>query len=383
MHVTSVDETPGQEMLPDEGLTSTDIEHRRPIPGRKTATVELSGYLTGSNDALGDGASTDSTPEWGAGVLLKTIMKGYSETDGALEDGGTASTASVVTPDSAGPWSDGSAMGVVISGSFEARPCDVGGGDLSLDIPLSAAPADGAEIFGPRQFYFDDDPNQSLQLVVEGPDRDGIHWYRGGQATGLSFELTPNGLVTYSTSLQFADWYHDNDVGTPVGAGAIAESTPDGSDPISWHEGTVVLTPNAAPLLTEVCHAGLSIELNFGFQPIPAVSGTNGIKRWRFMPAKPLVSGTITLIEDSTETEHDIETYEDARDAGTRYSLMVQVGATAGATWLFYVPDLVFTGVRPVDAGGLAGIELTYEGLHDADAAGNRRRTNPLRLFAL
>lgn len=382
VHFLSAEPTLTEEMLPDEGLVQSVLDHRQPIVGRRTCALELAAYMT-SGGALDDAASPAADAEWGFGKLLQTIMGGYLAAAGSTESGSASSTASSVTVDTGhgARWGTRTAAGIVRNGRLECRPVDSVAGDvLSIGIPFGGAPANAVDVYNARTFHFVSDPDEALQFLLESADREAIHWLLGMQGT-VAFAFTPMQNLQATFSLQGADWKQDNDVGTPVGGSAIAVASYDGSDPIPFRDSCVHLTPVASPQATDDLDVStIELALNFAYEPIGSPCGVNGVRRMHFNPQRPLVTGSFVFPKDSGTTKGNIRTWQDARANRTSYRTAIQVGHVPGAAWLFECPIIRITDVSSVDANGIDSIRVAWEALNGGTSS--ERARSPIAIHA-
>jgi len=385
---TSAEMSTDREMLPDEHVVQRRLTENEDIPSRKSTEVSLSSYLVGTGTALDNaaaiGAITD--PTFAGGQILRACMGGYRADDGSLEAG--ASTASIVNvTGTEGPqFPQGGAIGCHIADSvtIEAREVAIQSTDaLTPSIDFSGAPIGSSNVYNAHTFYFTEDPAQSLAFLLEAPDRENIWWSFGHNGSfGIDLPLHQFPMLNYT--LPGADWDQDNDVGTPFGASAFAESTYTDGDPVPFVQSEVLFTNSGAGAVTRVvlCPSEISVNLAFDVQAIPCPGGVNGMERWRHQRATPFITGEFTRYFDSATA------FDDAiwalRNDRTLKRLNIQIGNLPGATQLVALPNIQITDVQPADSAGLLGFTASYKALESA--AGNPTtdlERSPMRIHNL
>lgn len=373
--------TLGRDMLPTDQVTQRPYTNPYTVIGRKTAEASIETDLLPRGTALTAG-TTPAYTDTAMGTLLKVIMGGYYADEGDTEDGAFASTTSVVGVATDGSrWTPGGAIGVNNANGFEMREVSsIAGNQITPKVQFSAAPTNGSAVTNAETFFLTDDPATSLQMVVETADRDDIWWLQGMQASSISFDLTLNALATMTVGLRGADWEHDDDVGTPLGGGALALGTIADGEPIPFYRAYAYFQTRGAPPMAysaanELDISALTLTLDLAYEPIPSPSGVNGVRRWKLVPRRPMASVEFVIPFENESLWDDW--------AGRQpKALFIQVGRVAGNTVLLSLPHLQIQNVQRVESSpSLHGIRVTATALEDnaTDQTTEIRRT-PVRV---
>lgn len=386
VHFITAEFMPGQEMLADEGMVQGSYYHRNDQAGRKMPTMDASGYLVSTGNALGDGASAPSAADWGLGTILETMFGGYNAAAGSVESGTPAVDTIDADTGEGSNWVEGTVVGVTNgNGKFEVRPvASVSSDELTLAYNLSAAPSGGAELFHSHQFWFAEDPSDSLQFIIEkGSDRDNVHWMMGAMPSSFSLELSPNALARWSATFMGADWEHDNDVATPVGSGALGVGTLAGGEPIPFVDTCLNFTTNSSPSLNHLEAQEIALNLGFAYEAYESTCGVNGVGRMILVPQRPMITGSFVIPADSSKgSYYDIETLEDLRDNETAMRWSLQLGAQGPTqTYFFDCEKVYISNVEPAETQSLHGIRVSWYAVHPQTT--NAFLASPLRVFAL
>lgn len=343
---------------------------------------------------LDAGASAPGTPDWGLGLLWKIAFGGYRSAAGSTEDGGAASTASLlnVAAGHGTRWTAGGAYAVMVAGgAIEAREvASVAADALTPKIQHSAAPVNAAPVYNAHTFYPTSDPETSAQFLFETGDRDAIYWALGHQLGSFSLVTTLGQLARCAMTWKGATWAQDSSVGTPLGGGAmgVASFAP-GREPTPYINSDVLFNvAGAAPLApTPVDPETIAFTFNHTFEPVLSPRGKGaGILRWFIRPPEqgtPLATVTLTIpLED---TEERLKVYQEARAARTPFYCFAQIGNVPGNIFLVSMPKMQIIDAQPVDSNRLHAAQVTAMVLEDSyatDQADDLRRA-PFRLHTM
>lgn len=355
VRTTAADMAVNEPMLDNNTMQHTiDAAQPKIRSGQRRCSLSLGSYLVSHNvDVAGATDPVDSSQS----DLIGTIMGGIVYTTGSavglnIVDNGSFD----------GSTSDdklaGTAVGLVDpnTGRMEvARVKSFSGSDeILLEHKLPFTPGVAATINGGTHCHFTDDPDRSLQFIVQGQDNQDSWVLQGLQgAFSLTYANGELATVTYDLT-DGADWSY----GTTAG---IQEATFTTSDPIPVVDARVLFYPVGGDALTSgeyvsVDASSWEITPNISYKNVTTPKGVGNILRKRRERSVPAASGTVTGYF------HD-RSFFDARSADTRYGLAVQIGSAPGKTVYVSVPYVQIVDVQRADVDGLAGVTVSYEAL--------------------
>ncbi len=351
----SAEANPSKEMLPEGRTVQRMFTRPLGILGKASCDLTVKGKLYGRNATLVAADANPTVPAGSLGKILKAIWGGWAGGKGTTITTGATTTSFPVAD--ATPFSAGRAVGLTIGGLVEAMEiASIAGSTISGKMAVSGAPADGSVVRGCETFYPTDDPTESLQFLIESNDRDDI-WLLKGMQGSIAFEFPASiaaAIPTWTLSLKGADYAHDDDIATPQGGAALAASTYIDDDPVVFVKSWILFGDGGVTTRVVLDSPQIQITTAFQYEPVPSVSGVNGIKRWRMVRKLPFAGCKITGYFGD-------ESMWDKRDARTRMQLLVQVGYASKATWLFSLPNLQIVDVKRAPAAGFRGWEVTCE----------------------
>lgn len=392
LRTNSAEMSTGQAMLRDERLVQTMFNEPLDVLGAKACSLSLETYLRSDGTGLPAGSTPSATAYTALGRLLKVCMGGFKGGgDGSNEDAGT-STVSVlnVTAADGAEFSAGSALGATVAGYIEAREiASISADAITPKVKFSAAPTSGGSVLNSYTYYLTDDPATSLQAICESNERDDIWWLLGLQGS-MSVTFANGELVKVGATLGGVDWSHDDEVGTPIGStlGVADYTGDDPGDPIPFLNSEVILADasGAAPFTRRVLdQSSITLTFNWSYEPVPATSGVNGVRRWRMRPNRPAATAQIVLPFNASDPGPNGEVFWDARANRTRQGLFIQAGRTAGNTVLVTLPNCQVMDVQRADSDGLIGQTISLKALEDEDStdATTELRRSPVRIHQL
>lgn len=339
------------------------FEGREKVLGKRSATLQFSTNLAPTGTTA-DASTTAVTSA--LGIILKAAMGGEN-----LGIGGTASTGSTativnVTSGHGARFAAGMALGWVnASGVLEMREIESVSSDaITLKHALSDAPANLDVIYNCATYYFTEDPDTSLQFLLQGREQQDCWLLVGGQLVGgvtLAFDVTGAALPQATFNFTFAGYYeYDEMVSAPT---AIGTATYSAYSPLVGQAGEFrVFTVGASTLVTtSLVHcSALSFAPKITYVPVTSPSGTNTIYRWRAARANPPVEGSYTpFFQDLT--------WNQARDAKTDKAIFYRYGVAAGAAVMVSAPTVQILNPQRADAGEIASQTISWAGRIDTD----------------
>lgn len=352
------------ELLKDVLDPMTHAQHldqwRTQIFGKKSATFNFTMLLCSRND-ISDGDLTPLTR------LLKIVMGGYEANDTTTFSG--ASSGSVFTLSTATTYEGGGVIGRLnAAGDLEAREIESkSGSTITTKYAFSSTPSTGALTYSGITCYLTQDPNTSVQMIVEGFEPQDRWLLLGGQCQSLAMNVDPTGesLPTMTFNLLFCNWLYHSEVAGSISA-ALALATYNDFLPMSGHDAALrLVTPGSATFSsTHVVHVSeMTFNPKIVFIPVTSPSGTNTVYRWRRSRQAPVMEGSFTTFYEDTSLFT-------LRDNSTRKAIWYQIGSTPGQTVLVSVPNAQIVNAQRVDAAQIAGQQMAFQSELDSDVTG-------------
>lgn len=357
-------------MLKDDSLRQRSWEDRLDFVGPQTADFPLKMYLAASGIPLTDASTAPVSPRTGLGNVLQSVIGGYRADKGDVAAIG--STTAVLKATVGTRFKAGGAV-IVPTGAANALEMrevkSVTGDDVTLKTLTSNALATGAAIHGCETFYPEDHEyvNGSLAFLIESIQRKDVWWLRGCQAVGgFSFDLPQGDKPTIDFKMKAAGFFHDTEAGTPV-AGSLGAATYTDADPSVFFKSEIIWANAGATTRTVLDTYLVSIAPAWGFEPIPSVSGLNGIAGYFPTKAEPSMSGTL-LVRVDAAAPYDETAIKTELTARTKKALFIQIGNVAGYIVGISVPCVQITGVKRAVGGSLRAWEISWKALEDESA---------------
>lgn len=361
-----------QAMLPAQTAQQYIDGYAKDIKGLKSAQLRFSMLLAPTGVAATNGVTA---VQGALGKILAAIMGGERLGVGDLINDATPAVDNFDVT-TAARFTAGSAIGEQISGLWEAREIEsVVGSTLTLKHAFSGAPSNGSQILNSATYYLTEDPQTSLQFVVEGAEQSDRWHLFGGQG---SFTIdTPIGeLPRITFTIDFATWINLSD--SALGAATYTNYAPRHiaqSEFLAQVVGTS--TRNIVPC------SSIQFTPQIAYIPIKTPGGTETILRWRRNRAVPAAQ-----IQFSTYYEA-YATWFQERDDRDDYHFALTIGnGVAGAQGnmvLLTVPTAQITDVQRIDDGGISGQRVIAKARLDADATDQTTeiRRSPFRIHLL
>lgn len=371
-----------KEMIENATMMQRLDKYLAKIPSRKRCSLSLTSYLNGSGTAVtgsnsyafGDNPNVD---------ILEAIMGAKATTyGGGLVAAGSGFTAGRFQMDVAS-FIAGTVFGIVNTTNnqmecFRVDRASTNFFHVTASVGASGwTPASGSVVYGGVTCYLRQDPDTSLQFLVEGADADNKFTLMGLQGGfGLS---TPIGeLATINYSLENgANW-----VTGSLTAGALEQACYDDAVPPPFVDGLVYVGTrlSGSSLVGSMVKIDTnSIELtpNISYIDVTSEKGVNNIVRKRRNRSVPVLSGKFVIYFNDSgaelnaggpfewfATQDNIALYA-AECTGAAICLGLQIGTQPGNTTFMFVPKMQVTNVQRVDAGGLAGLEISFDAMED------------------
>lgn len=357
--------TRDQVMSRNEALVQRPFYEFLDILGPKSCTLNLETDLTPTGSPITPtfyAGSPPSAPTFALGTILHAIFGGYRTNEGSTESGVDAIGTVTVGTGHGSRWTKGSVIGVVSSGGVHARQVQsIATDTISFATPLAAVTTSGSAVYGAHTFYLTDDPNTSLQFVVEEADRENIWWLRGMQSAGFTLTLNLAQLWGMSLNLKGVAWDHDDDVASPLGGSALSAATLTDGEPIHGIDGQVWMEYGSSCVPADVSAVSVTIKLNF--EPLPSLAGVNGAVRWKLKLEPPQVEAQFTV--PATDSAGLFNIIREAREI---LPIGIQCGNTAGKIAYIGLPRCQVTNIQHADYAGQYGLQVNLKALeNDAD----------------
>lgn len=283
----------------------------------------------------------------------------------AAVSGWTSSTGDV-TAAQGSRFVKGGAVGWVNSSSIlEMRPLEnVATDTLTTKLAFSATPANTDALYNAATYALADDPDSTLQFVVQGLESGDEFVLMGCQLQSMTFNLPLDGTIpTVGFTWQGVNWLHGDDA-----AGTFSDITPvtySNTSPITGQAGRFLSQTNATATYTgaTVNISALAFDPQLAYQAIPSPSGTQGVLRWRLSRNNgPSISGSFT-------TYYEDQTWFTARDSKLDKLIWYQVGTAAGQSFALEAGTVQITDVQRIDGDGIASLLVSWKGRNDGDVA--------------
>jgi hypothetical protein len=241
---------------------------------------------------------------------------------------------------------------------------------ITLAHGFTGSPANTNVAYAAAEYYFTEDPAQSLQVLVSGQESEDRWLLLGGQMTG-GFDITidPTGaaIPTISFNMTFS-WYLESDETAASVTGTLANATYSAYSPIVGNAGEFRMWTVGTPTTvtsTRVHVSALGFKPKIVFVPVTSPSGANGgtVLRYRGGRANPPVEGTFTTyIEDLT--------WWQARDAKQDRCMQHTIGTVAGSQVIVSAPTVqILNPQRATSGDEIEGQTISFAGRNNTDTA--------------
>lgn len=358
-----------RQVLPDESTVQRLRKRRQVFKGFKSATLDLSGYLTPLAVELASGA----TPvQDGVSYMLESMLGvGRSADQGDAVAASPSPTTTVFTVTDGTSFAAGQLVLVETTASSEVYELNkikaISTNALTFCWAFSFTPASTAKVLNMENFYptqFLPSVTTSLQFLIEGEDRDSI-WAALGCQAPLALEWPLGGMPTWSGSFMGATWIHDDELGTPQGGSALAAATTTNwGTPVPVTSGSVVLSAISGTARTLPTVAEVALNLGLSWTPYDSYNGVEG-KAAMVGVRGEQATCTMLVLSDSEE-------WEDAFANGTKYRIAQQAGnlGAGSVAWCMPTVELI---AEPVieDRNGIEWRRLTFGALENEDVTGS------------
>lgn len=346
-----------QKMLPPGTVQQYLDAAAKEVLGNKSASLSFSMILAPTGIAANNATASITDSANAQLRLFKAIMGGLRGGNmGSLVATATSASQQTVT---AGQGTRFTAGGGAVwvhptTGIGEFRPLKSVAGDVIQEkIAFSTAPSVGHTIYNTTTCYPTENPDTTLQFVVEGAEADD-RWLLRGMIGGFSLELTAEDFWKVTFNLIGASWSN-------LGAGTLGAATYQNFEPLAG-EGDFVAQVAGTTTFNRVHIQQLTIAPQFVYTPVRTyAAGLEGILRFRRKRAVPLFQiDFTTMFEDLT--------WYTARDARSDYCFLAQKGQAAGNIFAVSIPSAQVTDVQPASEDDNSAHRVTAKSRLDTDA---------------
>lgn len=347
---------------PRAAVQAHDVDPLRSFRGQEYASefgftraqLTAGGDLVSVGTAIANGVTTTKD---GISKLFEQILGGYRTGEGSDVASGASATSFSVSAGDGAQLLDGQIIFIESangSGIFRANVVATRSTDALTTVldHVDGTPATSADVLNTQMVYETDKPAGSLQWLVEFTrDRDDIFLYLGCQGN-LQITWTLGGKVTWSTTQDVSRVLHDDELATPQGGAAMSVYTVDSGTPVVAKNNSIHFGPASASTRVNPTILEFTFDPGIAWQEIPDFQNASGRAGFEALTGKPMC--TITVLAGT-------ETYKDARDAGTIYTVLAQAGYTGGKQLALFLPRVQIVGIEAVEVNGLACEKLTCE----------------------
>lgn len=309
------------------------------VPGRRGPwSINFSVPLSGTGTAPTSGVAAISDV---IGSLLKATMGGENLSTGTTIASGAAVTGGVLTANTG--WISGMMAGYTVAGSKIWRPVKtLSGSTITNAINVPVAPTNGADVSGASLYTFTEDPDTSLQFIVQHAESNSCWVLLGGQGS-WSLTIPEVGIGSWNFNISGHYWLHGSECagaasldGYTLGAAtmpSLGYCDVASGEFLQWTNGTVTYTASD-PYTTEgsQVHAALgneTWEVNIRYVDATSPSGVEGILRKRRVGADVAVN---------FRAPYQSQFWQTALNAATDKGFFRRFGTAAGSAVALWAP---------------------------------------------
>ncbi|MBK8173189.1 MAG: hypothetical protein IPK60_23040 [Sandaracinaceae bacterium] len=368
-----------EEKLDPMTLQTMLDDHDEKVRGPKSCEVNFSTILAGTGVAYTGGVAFASTTTWALGRLLQTIMGGSiltpATTSTVLATAGSTTTTVNVTAGHGtdGTFTTGGPIGVVINGRVEVREVlSTTANSVTVPLAFSAAPSAGAAVYTGYTFWLSENPVDSLQLLVDGMEDSDKFVYAGLQG-GFDLDVTTGQFPKLSVKLSGSSWTKRSSA--PIAAGANTLFSPAIITDCEFIVGTVgSTTRNLVHCTGETWTPGIE------YLDVKSSTAASTVLRKRRNRGRA-IAGKFTTYRDASSFD-----FEAADSGKTDLYFQKQLGSTAGSIVTLVAPTVQCVTTNNADAGGIAGVDVEWEGRNStvfSTPTAGTYRSSAFKIFVL
>ena len=349
-----------------EQLTNETVQQRIDrqafnINSRRRCNLSFTSYLNGTGVSASKGITAVASP---VGSILKTVMgkETFGVGGGIVSLGGNRKYVTDFTT------AAGSAFGCVnpTNNRLECiRVLKTSTVQHTASVGFSFTPASASIAYAAANYAFNQDPSSSLQFFVEGSRNTNDRWNLMGLNGGFSLKTEIGQLPTITFDFKEGANWASSSQGSLLQTANYTDATPP-----PFVDGLVYLNSintdlvSAGEALSPIDVASFEITPNVSYTSVMSERGVNNILRKRRERSVPVATGKfISYYEDTNyfAVKDNITSTTTNSIGGTRLvDIGFQVGTIPGQTVFISMPACQLTNVNRVDAGGLAGVEVSF-----------------------
>lgn len=341
-------------IAPDTTVVQRAYQQYSDVVGPHRMSAQCSFFWTGTDQAVESGTTTTKTSQ---SKLMEALLGGYVTGEGSTVEASPApaTTGCTVATGEGSNFAEGMIIGVTVSGSvIPVYVTSVSTDAITWWPALPSAPASSAKVYNGQTIYLTDQPGNQIQMLAEAAKQRGNIWLGLGGQGDFTLDLSRGALAKWGTTLQFADYKHDDEMTTPQGGSAISVATYDGTGPIHVMKGGCHFGASSSTTRAMANLSALSITFGRAWLEQGLPSGVNGLDEWQ------LNTRERRMVEITLRKTDPWEDYHDAFEAGTDYGLLWWAGSTAGEVRSVCVPTMqIAKAPEQVEAFGVEGLKLT------------------------
>lgn len=341
-------------VAPDTTVVQRAFQQRNDVLGPHRMSAQCSFLWTGTNQALDDATAATETSQ---SKLMAALLGGYTAAQGSTVAASPApsTTGCSVATGEGSRFSEGTVIGVTVGTTvYPVYVTRVSTDALTWWPALPSAPASSADVYNSQSIYLTEQPGNQIQMLAEAAKQRGNIWLGLGGQGDFTLDLTRGSLAKWGTTLQFADYQHDDEFATPQGGSPIAVATYDGTGPIHVMKGGLHFGPTASTTRAMMNASAVSITFGRKWLEQGLPSGVNGLDEWE------LDTRDRRMVEITIRKSDAWEDYHDAYEAETDYGMLWWVGASAGQIRSVCAPTMqIAKPPEQVEAFGVEGLKIT------------------------
>lgn len=345
-----------EEKLDPMTLQTMLDDHDEKVRGPKSCEVNFSTILAGTGTGYTGGVAYPTTTTWALARLLQTVMGGTMlapnpMTTACLVTAGSTTTSINVTAGHGtdGTFTSGGPIGIVINGRVEVREIlTTAANVITVGLAFSAAPSAGAACYTGFTFWLSENPVDSLQILTDGMEDSDKFVYAGLQG-GFDLDVTTGQFPKLNVKLSGSSW--TKRASAAIAAGTNTLFSPAIITDCEFLVGTVgSTTRNLVHCASETWTPGIE------YIDVKSSTATSTVLR-KHRNRGRAIAGEFTTYRDASSFD-----FEAADSGRTDLYLLKQLGSTAGSIVTLVAPTVQCVTTNDADAGGLAGVKVSWEG---------------------
>lgn len=345
-------------MVEDTTVVQAAFQRRNDVRGPSRASLALTSFWCSTGQALNASTSPTKTSQI---KLMEALLGGYHADEGSTVEASPSPTTTGCTVASGhgARFAIGQIAAFVQAGvAYPVLITNISTDALTWWPALPSAPTAADVVYNSQTIYCADQPATTIQALAEAAKQRKNIWLGVGGQGDFSLSLTRNELAKWSSTINFARSYHDDEIATPQSGGAIARATYDGGPQIVAFKGGCHLGPSSSSTRTLVHLQDITINFGRSWLEMGLHDGVEGLGPWQ-LNTRERITIELTVQHRSPSTAYD--TYHDAFEAGSDYGLMLWLdGGGAGQGRVLCAPSCqIAAAPEPVEAFGTEGHKLT------------------------